>query len=224
MDRIAAYRRAGLMGLLLALLGILVLAPARGSAQAACSPTSTRLCLQGSRFQVEVTWTAPGFGSGPGQAVPLTGDTGVLLVLLEFQRRADGQGARRPGGEPAFLGVLRRALGRRLHADGHRRSDGRPGGLHQPPGAAGERGGRHRVQPGDAPRGRGPHLLRGGARGVPSGGAGAPGAGIPGERHDRRRPAPARGGGRSGRRLHGGVDGGPGHHGLSAGGPLRPDL
>jgi hypothetical protein len=45
---------------------------------AVCEPTATRLCLQGNRFQVEVFWTAPGFGSGTGQAVPLTADTGTF--------------------------------------------------------------------------------------------------------------------------------------------------
>ncbi|PYQ54908.1 MAG: hypothetical protein DMF53_28820, partial [Acidobacteria bacterium] len=64
--------------ILLAFLGALALAPARVAAQAVCSPAPTALCLQGSRFQAEVTWTAPGFGSGAGQAVPLTEDTGYF--------------------------------------------------------------------------------------------------------------------------------------------------
>jgi len=74
----AAYRLAGRSLILLMFLGTLAIVPARVSAQAVCSPTPTALCLQGSRFQAEVTWTAPGFGSGPGRAVPLTGDTGYF--------------------------------------------------------------------------------------------------------------------------------------------------
>jgi hypothetical protein len=74
----AAYRLSGRSLVLLAFLGALAVVPARVSAQAVCSPNPTALCLQGSRFRAEVTWTAPGFGSGTGQAVPLTGDTGAF--------------------------------------------------------------------------------------------------------------------------------------------------
>ncbi len=63
---------------LAALLLAFGLASAPGSAQAACSPASTHLCLQGSRFQAEVSWSVPGLGSGVGQAVPLTADTGYF--------------------------------------------------------------------------------------------------------------------------------------------------
>ena len=73
-----AYRLPGWCLVLLAFLGALAIVPARVSAQTVCSPTPTVLCLQGSRFRAEVTWTAPGFGSGPGRAVPLTGDTGYF--------------------------------------------------------------------------------------------------------------------------------------------------
>jgi hypothetical protein len=52
-------------------------APARGTT-IGCVPTATRLCLGGNRFAVEATWTVPALGSGAGQAVPLTGDTGVF--------------------------------------------------------------------------------------------------------------------------------------------------
>jgi hypothetical protein len=62
---------------LLALPLALGLAPAL-RAQTSCAPSPAALCLQGSRFQAEVTWTAPGFGSGKGQAVPLTRDTGFF--------------------------------------------------------------------------------------------------------------------------------------------------
>jgi len=44
-----------------------------------CVSSPTRLCLQGSRFQVDVAWTLPqGHGSGSGNAVPLTNDTGYF--------------------------------------------------------------------------------------------------------------------------------------------------
>jgi hypothetical protein len=72
-----AYRLSGRIVLWMCLCA-LALVPASVSAQASCSPTPTTLCLQGSRFQAEVTWTAPGFGSGPGRAVALTGDTGYF--------------------------------------------------------------------------------------------------------------------------------------------------
>ncbi len=78
-----AYRLPGRGLVLLAFLGALAVVPARVSAQASCSPTPTVLCLQGARFQAEVTWTAPGFGSGPGQAVPLTGDTGYFWFFSD---------------------------------------------------------------------------------------------------------------------------------------------
>jgi len=69
--------------LLLALSLALGLAAAPALAQGSCSPAPTVLCLQGSRFQAEVTWTAPGFGSGRGQAVPLTGDTGYFWFFSD---------------------------------------------------------------------------------------------------------------------------------------------
>ena len=45
-------------------------------AQGGCFPDATHLCLNGARFQAEVTWSVPGLGTGAGQAVPLTDDTG----------------------------------------------------------------------------------------------------------------------------------------------------
>jgi hypothetical protein len=63
---------------LAAVLLALGLASAPALAQTACSPTSAHLCLQGSRFQAEVSWSVPGLGSGVGQAVPLTADTGYF--------------------------------------------------------------------------------------------------------------------------------------------------
>ncbi|HEY3568346.1 MAG TPA: hypothetical protein VGP73_10480 [Thermoanaerobaculia bacterium] len=63
----------------LLLLPLLVGWPRPGLPQApSCSPTPTVLCLQGSRFQAEVTWAVPGLGTGAGQAVPLTADTGLF--------------------------------------------------------------------------------------------------------------------------------------------------
>jgi plastocyanin len=44
---------------------------------AACVPDSTTHCLNNNRFKVQVSWRVPTQGtSGPGIAVPLTGDTG----------------------------------------------------------------------------------------------------------------------------------------------------
>lgn len=80
---VAAYRLLVRSLVLLSFLGALALVPTRVSAQAVCTPTPTALCLQGSRFQAEVTWTAPGFGSGTGQAVPLTGDTGYFWFFSD---------------------------------------------------------------------------------------------------------------------------------------------
>jgi hypothetical protein len=45
-------------------------------ATTACAPGNTRLCLNGSRFQVEVRWTTADGDTGMGRAVPLTADTG----------------------------------------------------------------------------------------------------------------------------------------------------
>jgi ELWxxDGT repeat protein len=43
-----------------------------------CQPSSTRLCLNGGRFQVDVRWRDFQGGTGSGRAVPLTGDTGYF--------------------------------------------------------------------------------------------------------------------------------------------------
>jgi hypothetical protein len=99
-NSLAAYRLPGRSLALLAFLGALTLAPAWVSAQTACSPAPEHLCLQGSRFQAEVTWTVPGLGSGPGRAVALTEDTGyfwffansnVELVVKVLDGRAVNQ-------------------------------------------------------------------------------------------------------------------------------------
>jgi len=72
----AAHRPAGRTVLLVLLLA-LALGPVRGLAQIQPICTTTRLCLHGNRFTATVAWTAPGLGSGAGQAVPLTADTGL---------------------------------------------------------------------------------------------------------------------------------------------------
>lgn len=43
-----------------------------------CQPSSTRLCLNGGRFQVEAAWRDFQGGTGQGTAVSLTGDTGYF--------------------------------------------------------------------------------------------------------------------------------------------------
>jgi photosystem II stability/assembly factor-like uncharacterized protein len=43
-----------------------------------CVPGSTTLCLNGGRFRVQVSWESPSRGSGRGQAMPLTSDTGYF--------------------------------------------------------------------------------------------------------------------------------------------------
>jgi hypothetical protein len=47
-------------------------------AQTNCVPTTTALCLQGSRFKVEATFQAPGGTVGSAQTVQLTSDSGYL--------------------------------------------------------------------------------------------------------------------------------------------------
>ena len=93
--RIAAARWTVLLALVLGSL----LGPERALA-AACSPDAARLCLQGNRFQAEVSWTAPGFGSGAGKAVPLTGDTGTFWFFSNSNTELvvkvlDGRGVNR---------------------------------------------------------------------------------------------------------------------------------
>ncbi len=54
-------------------------AAALAGAAAVCTADSQTLCLNSSRFQVRVAWSAPSQGtSGVGTAVPLTGDTGYF--------------------------------------------------------------------------------------------------------------------------------------------------
>jgi len=48
------------------------------AATALCAPGARRLCLNNNRFAVEVTWKDFQGHTGPGTAVPLTGDTGTF--------------------------------------------------------------------------------------------------------------------------------------------------
>jgi hypothetical protein len=48
----------------------------RAAPSTTCEPGPDHLCLNASRFRVEATWTTPAGGTGSGQAVALTDDTG----------------------------------------------------------------------------------------------------------------------------------------------------
>ena len=61
-----------------ALAGLGVSAPVRAVTPGECNPSPTRLCLADNRFAAEVAWTVPSLGSGAGQALPLTADTGAF--------------------------------------------------------------------------------------------------------------------------------------------------
>ncbi len=52
--------------------------PSPAALAAPCVANATTLCLNSGRFSVRTQWTAPGSGSGAGQAVALTGDTGYF--------------------------------------------------------------------------------------------------------------------------------------------------
>ena len=60
------------------LLVYVLLAAAAPAAAATCAPTDTALCLNASRFQLEVAWKDFGGRTGVGHAVPLTADTGYF--------------------------------------------------------------------------------------------------------------------------------------------------
>jgi hypothetical protein len=55
-------------------------ASSTAAAGSGCAPGATGLCLDASRFRVEVAFQAPGL-SGTGQAAPLTADTGAMWFL-----------------------------------------------------------------------------------------------------------------------------------------------
>jgi len=54
-----------------------------GTPLAPCAADATTLCLNDGRFQVEVSWATALGTSGPGQAVPLTSDTGYFWFFDE---------------------------------------------------------------------------------------------------------------------------------------------
>jgi PKD repeat protein len=54
-----------------------------GTVASACTVSATNLCLQSSRFQVDVAWTTPQGASGAGQAVPLSDDTGYFWFFSD---------------------------------------------------------------------------------------------------------------------------------------------
>ena len=85
-----------------------------------CVPAPGRLCLNGGRFAVRPPGQTSRGTPGPaGRGAERRHR--LFLVLRPRQRGAGGQGARRHGGERPLLGLLRRALQRRVqaHRDGH---------------------------------------------------------------------------------------------------------
>ena len=69
----------GLLAFLLAAAGLVTAAPINAS----CLGDETTLCLAGSRFAVEVVWDDGRGGSGAGQAIPLTSDTGAFWFFSD---------------------------------------------------------------------------------------------------------------------------------------------
>ena len=64
-------------GVPLALAAAFLFVPARTASAQACAPNSTTLCLNASRFKVQVAWQVPAQGtSGVGTGIALTSDTG----------------------------------------------------------------------------------------------------------------------------------------------------
>ena len=111
------------------------------AATGGCAAGGSTLCLNQARFQVAVDWTVPGQGkSGHGVAIPLTGDTGILLVLRPGERRAHGESPGRPGNQRQVLGLLRRALERPVHDHGHRHGDANRQEVRERQRNSGERG------------------------------------------------------------------------------------
>jgi ELWxxDGT repeat protein len=78
------------------------------SGPAGCQPSSTRLCLNGGRYQVEAAWRVESL-NGHGKAVPLSGDTGYFWFFEPANVEAvvkvlDGQGVN--GHVWVFYGAL----------------------------------------------------------------------------------------------------------------------
>lgn len=87
---------------------------------AVCAPEE--LCFAPrDRFAARVEWRDPRSNDrGVGMPVPVTGDTGVFLVLRRRQPGADGEGPRRAADQRSLLGLLRLPDRRRLHPDRER--------------------------------------------------------------------------------------------------------
>ncbi len=110
------------------------LAPATTPAdKAPCVPAPTRLCLNGGRFARGSLLARLHRPHRPGHRGAAHRRHRLLLVLRRRQRRGGRQGARRPAAQRQVLGVLRRALERRVHLDRHRHRDRREEDLHQSP-------------------------------------------------------------------------------------------
>ena len=62
-------------------IGRIVTGAAGAPPPAGCAPNVTTLCLNGGRFQVQTLWSKSNGPKLPGQAVPLTGDTGYFWFL-----------------------------------------------------------------------------------------------------------------------------------------------
>ena len=71
--------RAGAIGTGVAGITGLAIASSNGT----CVPSTTALCLTGDRFRVSVTWRLADGTTGPGQAVPLTSDSGYFWFFSE---------------------------------------------------------------------------------------------------------------------------------------------
>ncbi len=114
-----------------------------GAPFAGWASSSVELLLVEGRFSARVHWSVPGFGEGDGPGRPHRRPQRRLRVLRRRQSRAVPQSARRASGQRALLGVRRRPLQRRLHADDHRSRDGSHAHL-PPPGRHAGRLRRHR--------------------------------------------------------------------------------
>ena len=93
--------------------------------RAACVPDPHTLCLLGGRFQVEVTWRNHRNGqTGVGSAIPFSDQSGFFWFFNQANielvvKSLDGRARQRQ-----VLVLLRRAVRRRVHDQGHRHGDG----------------------------------------------------------------------------------------------------